>query len=108
MAFKLAKTETFKAQVEISTPDEKGRIEKETVTCTFKRKSEDELDALSGKSNVEVLKEVLSDVAGMVDDDRQPVPWNEATMNAFLQIPQATFAAAAKFWTLSRIGREKN
>lgn len=108
MAFRIAKSDTFQSQVEISTPDEKGRTQKETVTCKFKRYKEDELDALSGKPNIEVLREVLVDVVGMLDDDGQPVPWNDATKEGFLQTSQATFAVAAKFWMLSRIGREKN
>lgn len=108
MSFKLAKAETFTSQVEITTPDDKGRTVKETVTCTFKRLPQEALDALKELPNHEVLREVLTNVSGMVDDDHQPVPWNEHTREAFLSIPQATFACAGKFWILSRMGREKN
>jgi DNA-binding protein Fis len=107
MAFKLSKSDTFTAEVEISTPDEKGRTVKESVKATYKRLNGDELDELKDLDNREVLRRVLVNVDGLRDDDNQPVPWNEEIREGFLLHPPAVFACAAKFWVLSRAGRDK-
>lgn len=108
MAFKLSKSDTFTSEVEISTPDDKGRIVKETVKVTFKRLNSDELDELKEQGdNRDACRKVIVDVQGMRDDDGQPVPWNDETAEGFLLHSQATFACASKFWVLSRVGREK-
>lgn len=108
MAFKLAKSPTFKATVTIETQDDKGRTEKETVVATYRRCNEDELSDLEGKKNAEVCRLVLINVEGMVDQDRQPVPYEGDNVEALLMIPPATFALAAAFWQGSRMGRAKN
>ena len=108
MAFKLAKSPTFKANVTIETQDDKGRTQKETVVATYKRCNEDQLAELEGKKNAEVCREVLVNVEGMLDDEQQPVPYEGDNVEALLLIPPATFALAAVFWQGSRMGRAKN
>lgn len=108
MAFKLAKSPTFRGNVTIETIDDKGRTSKETVVATYRRKNEDELSELEGKKNADVCRDVLVNVEGMVDDDGQPVAYEGDNVEALLMIPPATFALAAYYWQASRAGRTKN
>lgn len=108
MAFKLAKSPTFRATVTIETHDEKGRVSKETVTATYRRLNEDQLAELEGKRNADVCRDVLLGVDGMLDEEGQPVPYEGDNIEALLSIPPATFALSAAFWQASRVGRAKN
>lgn len=109
MGFKLAKSETFRVNnITIETTDDKGRVQKDTVSAVYKRPNEDRLDALDGKKNCDVCREMLVTVEGMLDDDNQPVPYEGDNIEALLSIPPATFALAAAFWQGARLGRTKN
>ena len=78
MAFKLAKSPTFKANVTIETQDDKGRTEKETVVATYRRCNEDELSDLEGKKNAEEAQRLqqaglVATVPGRSSHSRPPI-----------------------------------
>lgn len=108
MAFRVTKTPTFKANVTIETADEKGRTLKETVVAEFERPTEVQLTEWEGAKNVAVCERFLRDVAGMTDDEGQPVRYEGENRDALLSMPPATFALAAAFWQCARLGRIKN
>lgn len=108
MAFKLAKSETFRMNVTIETQDEKGRTEKEAVFATYTRPSESQLEELEGLKNDAVCERMLVNVEGIIGPDGQAVPYAGDFKVALLAIPPATFALAAAFWQGARLGRAKN
>lgn len=108
MAFKLAKSPTFKATVTIETQDDKGRTQKDTVIATFKRCGEEELAEFTDLKNAELMRRVLLNVEGLIDENNEPVPYEGDNIEGFLAIPPATHALAMAFWQASRLGRAKN
>lgn len=108
MAFKLAKTENFRAPVTIESTDEKGRVLKETVHCVYRRPNEAECKEWATKDNAEVMAEFLVDVEGMTDEEGASVLYVAENRLAFLAYPPATFASASVFWQCARTGKSKN
>lgn len=108
MTFQITQEETFQGRVTIETVDQKGRTHKSVVVATYKRFDEDGLAELDSRKNADVCREALINVEGLVDDNKNPIPYEGDFKEALLRIPPATFALAAYFWQASRMGRAKN
>lgn len=108
MAFIIDLTPTYAIRVDVEIPNQKGKLDKSSFMAEFKRLELEELDELRKKPQREVIKEVLVGWSELLDKDRQPVPYNEATQAALLAIPQATMAMIEKFWESVYKAKEKN
>lgn len=98
MAFKISRKPTYKTEISVSMPTEKGKRETEKFWAEFKHVGVERLDELRAIPHREVLKEVLVGWSGMVDDDNEDVPFNETNMQIVFDIPQALEALIAGFW----------
>jgi hypothetical protein len=108
MAFKIALTPTFRVKVVVKTPNDKGTVDTSDFMAEFKRqdmKQLEELKAVEGQDNV--LRRVLAGWSDLVDDNGA-VPFNPATLDAFLLIPAALQATVKAFWDNVIQAREKN
>ena len=63
----------------------------------------DEIEELKKLPGKEVMEKVLVGWSELLDDDNQPVDFNEDNLRALLNIPPALLAMSAAFWeSLSR------
>ena len=108
MAFIIAITPSYKVKVIVEMPNEAGRIEKSDFMAQFKRVSMDDLDELRKRPQKEVLEEVLIGWTGLLDENKESVPFNQATLASVLAIPQAFSALADSFWGSIFKAKEKN
>jgi hypothetical protein len=85
MSFRLNPNPTFKAAVPLSVP---GLEQPLSVSMTFRHKTQEQLaDWMArapGRSDPDVLGEVLVDWDGVQDDDGGPVPFSYANLVALL------------------------
>lgn len=108
MAFKIAKSPTYKSKVTVHTPNDKGGFTKEEFTAVFKRVDLDELDGLRQVPGREVLTQVLVGWDDFLDEENKPVPFDEDTQAALLNQPQAFQALVESFWGSIIKAKEKN
>lgn len=99
MAFKLARKETYETEIAVSMPGDKGKRTTEKFLARFKHVELTRLDELRSVPHREVLDEVLVGWSGMVDENDEPVPFNNETRAAVYEIPQAFEALVQGFWT---------
>lgn len=110
MAFRVNRKGTFVMPVEITTPVEDKTVS-EKIRLRVKRVNRDELHALQKQGDVAVLRDVL---VGWIDEDMvddesgNPMPFNEASREAFLADPAAVRAAALQYAKDIHGLREKN
>ena len=98
MSFKIARKPTYKHEIAVSMPTEKGKRETEKFMAEFKHVGRERLDELRAIPHREVLNEVLVGWTGLIDEDGQEVPFNELNKNIVFDIPQAFEALALGFW----------
>lgn len=110
MAFKLAKSPTFKAPVTALTPNERGGFDKETFTAEFKRVSMEDLDQYKEQNmtHYQILDLVLVGFEGLLDEDNEPVAFTEATKAALLGITSAVNGLIYAFYSTLNKAPEKN
>jgi len=108
MAFKLAQNPTYTVTVKVSTPNDKDTFDTSEFKAKFKRVKFSELESLREKTQVDVIREVLVGFSNLLDDDNKEVDFNESTLNALLEIPQALAALSESFWTSIFKAKEKN
>lgn len=106
--FKIALSPTYTVKVIVETPSANGKTDKSDFMAEFKRCNIDELDELRKLPQRDVIREVLVGWSGLVDEENQAVPFNAATRDAVLAIPQAVFALIDSFWTSIHKAKEKN
>lgn len=110
MAFKRTQKPTFTAPVTVSIPNDKGGFDKSTFVGKFKRLSTDELKVLreSSLSNEDVVRRTLVDWELKDEETGEAVPFNEAELEALLQISPTPYATAQAFWECVTGARSKN
>lgn len=108
MPFVLAQKPSYRTKVEVDLPNELGTYDSSSFMARFKNVSQDELERLRDKSQLEVLKEVLIGWDDMLDESKNPVPYDEVNRTALLAIPQARIATFFAFWGSIFKAREKN
>ncbi|WP_137719352.1 hypothetical protein [Methylobacillus flagellatus] len=117
MAFRLTQKPTYQAPVEVWMPNNKGGFTVEKFTAVFRQcvmTHVDEndtrplIDELRNLPQAEVMRQVLTNVIDLLDDDDAQVQFNEATLNALLAIPQALHGLSESFWSSIFRAPEKN
>ena len=108
MAFKITQKPTFISRVTVETPNQKGGFDKSPFNAEFRRCGMDEIEELRKLPQKEVLEKVLVGWSDLIDDDNQPVDFNEDNLRALLNIPPALLALGAAFWESLFKAREKN
>jgi len=99
MAFKLSTVkQKFSVNIEVLTPNEKCGHDKSTFVATFIRSDANEMERLLGMSMADVAREKLVGWDQFLDDEGQPVPFNDETKEALLSIPEVTAGMAVSFW----------
>lgn len=105
--FILTPTETFKATVKVQVATASGGWREESFVGIFLRSAEDEREELLALKNTELLRRKLTGWE-MVDENRNPVEFNEQNFNAFLQLTGAVREAATTYWKHNVGAKEKN
>ena len=108
MAFKIALNPTFKTRVEVHTPNLKGGHDKSTFMAEFMRCDMEELEELRSLPQVDVLRKKLVGWSDLVDEENNPVDFNQDTLVALLRIPEAVDGLRYAFWSSIIRAREKN
>lgn len=108
MAFKIAQKPTYKVTVKVLTPNDKDGFDTSNFKAEFKRVSMDDLEKLREKTQAEVMKEVLTGFSDLLDEDDNPVDFNDITLQALLNIPQALSGLTEAFWSSIFKVKEKN
>ncbi|TWI65169.1 hypothetical protein IP91_02576 [Pseudoduganella lurida] len=106
--FKIALSATYRIKIHVEIPAESGKIDKSDFTAEFKRCDLEKLDELRKEPQRDVIRAVLVGWDGLVDEDNNAVPFNEATREAVLAIPQAMFALIETFWSSVQTAKQKN
>ena len=106
--FKITLTPSYRVKVVVETPNMQGKMDKSDFMAEFKRCDLAKIDELRNIPQREVVREVLTGWDGLVDDDNQPVPFNAATLDAVLAIPQAMVALIEAFWESVHKAKQKN
>lgn len=108
MAFKIALSPTYKAEVIVITPNDKGGNDKSTMKVTYNRYTVEELEALRELPQKDVMRKAVADINDLVADDGQQVEFNSTTLETLLSIPQALKAMSETFWETQYGARQKN
>lgn len=110
MAFKLAQTETFKADVTVLIANDKGGFDKNTFKAIFKRPSTKELVALfeSSPGDDDLIRKYLHGWEMTDSETNEAVPFNPENVAALLEITTAPAAVARAFVETVRGARTKN
>lgn len=108
MAFKIALSPTYKAEVVVILPNDKGGNDKSTMKVTFNRYTGDELEVMRDLTQAEVLQRAVVNVEDLIADDGQKVEFNPETLEILIGIPQALKAIATTFWETQYGARQKN
>lgn len=108
MAFKIAKKPTFTAQVEVFTPNEKCSHDHSTFTARFLRTTVDELEDLKKLPQIDVMRKKLCGWDDFNDENNDPVPFNQDTLEMLLSVPEALHGLSIAFWGGIVKAREKN
>lgn len=106
--FKLTQKPTFISRVTVETPNLKGGFDRSTFNAEFKRCGMDEIEELKKIPQKEVLEKTLVGWTDLVDDDNRAVDFNDANVQALLNISPALIALGESFWTSLFKAREKN
>jgi hypothetical protein len=100
MAFSVEKVRHYEWPVEIRTPADGGRWDKETFTALFKRLKVDELKALTQvetPNDVDVVKHVMVGWADIKDAEGKEYVFNDHNLNQLLQIPSVAAAIVTAY-----------
>lgn len=108
MAFKIAISPSYKTKIIVEILNMLGKHEKSDFMAEFKRVNMEELDDLRKLPQKEVLQQVLVGWTGLLDENNEAVPFNAATFEALVAIPQAFAALADGFWASVFKAKEKN
>lgn len=108
MAFRLTKTPHFSARVTVLTPTERATFSREAFTVKFRRTDVDESIELQKLTPREAMERVIVGWEEFLDEENQPVPFNDATRWALLSQPHALIAINDAFWNTLAKAREKN
>ena len=108
MSFKIAKNPTFKARVEVDTPNHKGGHDRSTFMAEFSRTTVQELEELRKVPQAEIMRRKLVGWEEFVGDDNQPVEYNDDMLEALISVPEALLGLTNAFWGSVVKGREKN
>jgi hypothetical protein len=106
--FCIALSPTYSHKIKVTIPTEKAIAQSSEFTAIYKRCSSEEIDVLREKPGREVVAEVLVGFVGLVDDNKEPVEFDEVTKAALLSIPQAQHACILGFWESVSGGKQKN
>lgn len=115
MALKLSNTERFYWPVSVNLPVDGGRFEKQEFEALFPRMKVSEVEALVGKvytgeikSPRQAVRSIVHGWRGVVDDG-QDVQFNDANVDALLDIPGVANAVFEAFReAMSGAARAKN
>jgi hypothetical protein len=108
MAFKITQKPSFSVRIKVDTPNDKNGFDRSEFVAKFKRVSMDEVQELKKLEQREVQQKVLVAWDELIDDDNNPVDFNEDNLAALLNIPQALTALAEGFWSSVFKAKEKN
>lgn len=108
MAFKLTKRATFTAEVEVYTPNEKRGHDYSKFTAKFLRTNVDELDDLRKLGQQDVMRKKLCGWEDFNDEENQPVPFGEDTLESLINVPEALHGLTIAFRSSVVKAREKN
>ena len=108
MAFKIAKKPTFSAKVEVLTPNEKCGHDQSSFTAKFSRVGSKELEELRKLPQADVMREKLVGWADLQDEAGNDVEFNNESLEALLDIPEAIYGLSMAFWGSVIKAKEKN
>jgi hypothetical protein len=108
MAFKISKKPSWTAPVTVETPNTKGGHDLSKFYAEFKRVTNDEIDELRKLPQREVQEAVLVGWSEFLDDDNNPVDFNNDTLVVLLNIPEALYGLTQAFWGNVVKAKEKN
>lgn len=108
MAFKLTKKPTFSVQVEVYTPNDRRGHDYSTFTAVFHRTQTSELIELKNLPQVDVMRKKLCGWEDFNDENNEPVPYNQDTLEMLLSVPEALHGLSVAFWENVIKAREKN
>jgi len=106
--FKITLTPTYRVKVIVETPNMNGKMDKSDFMAEFKRCDLSQIDELRNIAQRDVVREVLTGWEGLIDEDGHAVPFNPATLEAVLSIPQAMIALIEAFWESVHKAKQKN
>lgn len=108
MAFKIALTPTYKAEVVVITPNELGGNDKSTMKVTYNRYTVEQLEELRLQTQAEVMRQAVANIQDLVTDDGAQVPFDADMLERLMRIPQALKALSETFWETQYGARSKN
>jgi hypothetical protein len=100
MAFRLAQKPTFKVEVTVPVPNDKGGHDKNKFVAVFKRTTTDEARAFfeSQVTNEDLIRDRMVDWELVDAETNEAVPFSRDNLEALLQIaPSPKFIAQAFF-----------
>jgi hypothetical protein len=108
MAFKIIQNPTFKARVDVDTPNTNGSHYRSHFMAEFQRATNTEMDDLRKLSQVDVMRRKLVGWEEIKDADNVPVEFNAENLEALLNVPEAVYGLSLAFWNSVIKAREKN
>lgn len=98
MAFKLAAKDRVKATITAKVPSDRGGYEKKTFTATIKKLYGDEkkavLDNLEGRKDTDLIRDLVLDIGGLLDDDGKEIPFGDDLLAAIEPLDYITVPLA--------------
>lgn len=100
MGFRLAQKPTFKVEVTVPVPNDKGGFDKNKFVAVFKRMTSDEANAFREQliSNEDLIRDRMVDWELTDSETNEVVPFTRENLEAMLQIPSAPRFIALKFF----------
>jgi hypothetical protein len=96
----ITKDYTYKWDVKVSFPTAPGNFEEQTFTVTFRRPTKSEVDSLvngDGKTDNDFVAAVVVGWEGIVDDQKQELPFTPENLKAVLDVPGVASAIVWAF-----------
>lgn len=108
MAFKRSISPVFTLEATVNVANERGGFDKNTLMCTFKRATPDELKELRELPHADVVRRQLVNWDLVDKDTKENVPFSDEELEAVLSISSAPVGLAAAFWEGCAGARSKN
>lgn len=106
--FKIARTPTFKARVDVVTANNKGGVDRSHFMAEFSRSDVSELETLRKMKPREIMERKLVGWSDLIDENNQQVEFTELNKEIVFSIPEALLAMTQTFLDTVVIAREKN
>ena len=108
MAFKIALSPTYKAEVIVITPGQNGGNDKSTMKVTYNRYTLKQLESLRELPQQDVMRQAVANITDLVTDSGEQIEFSEDVLERLMEIPQALKAMSETFWESQYSARSKN